>query len=195
VGRPDGFRASLLQPFANRLFDIIMAWMALPYTHLVDELATAYIQAVAATAGCTIAIQRKDYGIDGTLRYVTPSDDGFHETGFPVDFQLKGTSIDEADGDEVVFDLKVANYNKIVARSPKSAPYYLLLICFPHGPVEWCRVSDEELVLAARAYWWTEVGARALLRSTKRIRIPNTQRLSNDAIVRMFATAEARYQP
>ena len=41
--------------------------MPLPPEHLLDELATAYIQALAALAGATIAVSRRDYGVDGTL--------------------------------------------------------------------------------------------------------------------------------
>jgi hypothetical protein len=167
--------------------------MPLPYSHLIDKLATAFLQAMAATAGCTIAVQRRDYGIDGTFRYIAP-DSGHHETGFPVDFQLKATALGTFDKNDIVLDLKVANYNKIVTRPARAAPYYLILVCFPPKIQNWLRISDEELVLAARAYWWTGVGTNAQLQSTKRIRIPTIQRLNNDSISNMFAVAEARYQ-
>src|SRR5689334_17758498 len=124
--------------------------MALPSTHLMDELATAYIQSIAATAGCTIAVQRRDYGIDGTLRFIVGSEAGYCETGYPVDFQLKATSeYVEADG-EVVFDLKIGNYNKIIGRPRNAAPYYLLLVCFNERQEDWCKVSREQLILSAR---------------------------------------------
>jgi len=118
--------------------------MALPSTHLIDELATAYVQAMAAAAGCTIAVQRRDYGIDGTFRLIS-SDDGFYETGYPVDFQLKATSNAAETDTEVVFDLKIANYNKIVTRPANAAPYYLLLVCFSGPAEEWCKISREQL--------------------------------------------------
>jgi len=41
--------------------------MPLPREHLLDELATAYVQVVAAVAGATIAVCRQDYEVDGTL--------------------------------------------------------------------------------------------------------------------------------
>ena len=51
--------------------------MPLPRERLLDELATAYVQAVAAVVSATIAISRQDYGVDGKLRHVlkTPGDD------------------------------------------------------------------------------------------------------------------------
>ena len=42
--------------------------MPLPREHLLDELAIAYVQTVVALAGATIAVSRKDYGVDGSLR-------------------------------------------------------------------------------------------------------------------------------
>jgi len=40
--------------------------MPLPREHLLDELATAYVQTIAAVAGATIAVGRRDYGVDGS---------------------------------------------------------------------------------------------------------------------------------
>lgn len=168
--------------------------MSLPSTHLIDELATAYVQAVAAAAGSTIAVQRRDYGIDGTFRLIS-SDDGFYETGYPVDFQLKATSNAAETNTEVVFDLKIANYNKIVTRPANAAPYYLLLVCFSGPEEEWCKISGERLCLSAKSYWWTGNEVSASNTSTKRLRIPQQQRFSIHAISNMLNEAEARYQP
>jgi len=41
--------------------------MPLPREHLLDELATAYVQALVAVAGVTISVSRLDYGVDGTI--------------------------------------------------------------------------------------------------------------------------------
>jgi len=45
--------------------------MPLPREHLLDELATAYVQAVAAMAGATIAVSRRDYGVDGVVKDIS----------------------------------------------------------------------------------------------------------------------------
>jgi hypothetical protein len=44
--------------------------MPLPRQHLLDELATAYVQTVVAIAGATIAVSWRDYGIDGTIKEI-----------------------------------------------------------------------------------------------------------------------------
>jgi hypothetical protein len=48
--------------------------MALPPEHLLDELATAYVQAIVSAAGATIAVSRLDYGVDGTLKARSTTD-------------------------------------------------------------------------------------------------------------------------
>src|SRR3972149_12331605 len=103
--------------------------MALPREHLLDELATAYVQAVAAVAGATIAVSRLDYGVDGTLKHIVKSEeDRFIESGFPADFQLKGTTSSEIRGGHISYDLKVRNYDLIVTRQQIATPYYLFLV-------------------------------------------------------------------
>jgi hypothetical protein len=78
--------------------------MSLPREHLLDELATAYVQVVAATAGATIAVSRLDHGVYGTLSHVVQaSKEESHETkfipdGFAVEFQIKGIRGNSARG-------------------------------------------------------------------------------------------------
>ena len=71
--------------------------MPLPREHLLDELATAYVQTLVALAGATIAVSRQDYGVDGTLSQIeqvhATAGVQFVPSGFPADFQLKGTTV------------------------------------------------------------------------------------------------------
>jgi len=109
--------------------------MPFPPEHLLDELATAYVQIVAAAAGATIAVSTRDYGVDGTLKYIVRTEeDRYVESGFPVDFQLKGTTTAELDGDHIRYDLKARNHDLIVTRPHFATPYYLFLVCFQTGP-------------------------------------------------------------
>jgi hypothetical protein len=123
--------------------------MPLPPEHLLDELATAYVQAIAAVAGATIAVSRRDYGVDGTLKQIVSVDGSFIESGFPVDFQLKGTTTASPRGARVPYDLKVRNYDLIVSRAPLGTPYYLYLVCFEGTSGEWFTLEPGELILRA----------------------------------------------
>jgi hypothetical protein len=87
--------------------------MPLPREHLLDELATAYVQTIAASAGATIAVSG-DYGVDGTLKQIVRSGNQFIESGFPVDFQLKGTTTASIEPDAILYDLKRARWSNVV---------------------------------------------------------------------------------
>src|SRR6267142_3101806 len=147
--------------------------MALPREHLLDELATAYVQAIAATAGATIAVSKRDYGVDGTIKHVAAmGDDGYFETGFPIEFQLKGTTVGAVAADIVKYDLRARNYNSIVTRQKAAIPYYLFLVCFVRDPARWAVVDADTLVLNASAFWWTDSRNRTENVASVRIEIP-----------------------
>ena len=108
--------------------------MPLPPEHLLDELATAYVQIVAAAAGAVIAVSRQDYGVDGTLKsIIRTTENRYIETGFPVDFRVKGTTAAELNADHVRYDLRARNHDLIVTRPQFATPYYLFLVCFRSG--------------------------------------------------------------
>ena len=165
--------------------------MPLPREHLLDELATAYVQIVAAMAGATIAVSRRDYGVDGTVKQILVADDGYHEAGFPIEFQLKGTTV--ATYEEVVrYDLNARNYNLIVTRAKLATPCYLFLVCFPRDVAEWSVADENRLVLNASAFWWTDSGSRTRNVDSVRIQIPAQNRLTSDAIEVMLRASRAR---
>lgn len=168
--------------------------MPLPKAHLLDELATAYVHALAAVAGATIAVSRRDYGVDGTIKQIaTTDDDGYFETGFPVEFQLKGTAIERSASRSVAYDLRARNYNLIVARRVSATPFYLFLVCFGSDPAKWAVADTEVLALNASAYWWTDSGARTENAATVRIEIPAENRLTSNAIDVMLRASQARF--
>jgi hypothetical protein len=168
--------------------------MPLPREHLLDELATAYVQAVAAAAGATIAVTRKDYGVDGTLKQIVrATGDRFVESGFPVDFQLKGTTTAEIRGGALGYDLKVRNYDLIVERDTLAAPYYLFLVCFGKEVDRWIVQAPEELILSASAYWWTHTGERSSNSSSVRINISTAQRLNVRSLESILQAAKQRF--
>lgn len=166
--------------------------MALPREHLLDELATAYIQAIAATAGATIAVSR-DYGVDGTLKHIVKSGDRYVESGFPVDFQLKGTTVASVRGQNVVYDLAVRNYNLLAERGDQATPYYLFLVCFGANFEQWVVEKPEQLILTASSYWWRQPGGVSDNVSTVRISIPVEQRLNSSALVEILRSASDRF--
>jgi hypothetical protein len=170
--------------------------MPLPPEHLLDELATAYVQIVAAAAGATIAVSRQDYGVDGPLKSIVRTAEGrYVESGFPVDFQLKGTTTAEMHNEHVRYDLRARNYELVVKRQQFATPYYLFLVCFQSGPGEWLEERLQSLILSASAYWWTQTGPATGNASTVRINIPVKNRLASQAIRIMLQASQDRFLP
>jgi Domain of unknown function (DUF4365) len=172
--------------------------MPLPREHLLDELATAYVQAVAAVAGATIAVSSRDYGVDGTLNQIESrrhvQGTQFIPSGFPVDFQLKGTTVAAIREDRIQYDLKVRNYDLIVGRATLGTPYYLFLVCFNGAPESWFALQPNELILKASAFWWTEAGPKTSNSSTVRLLIPPENHLTPDAIEDMLRASKERFE-
>jgi Domain of unknown function (DUF4365) len=172
--------------------------MPLPPEHLLDELATAYIQAVVAAAGATMSVSRLDYGIDGTIRQtvrVTKPHTGqqrFVPSGFPVDFQLKGTSIADVRDGAVRFDLKVRNYDQIVGRSAGETPLYLFLICFDSKPENWLTIDAQKLTLNASAYWWRDRPDPTGNVATVRLNIPTSNHLDVESMLALLNSSGDR---
>ena len=168
--------------------------MPLPPTHLIDELATAYVQAIAAAAGATIAVGR-DYGVDGVLKHIVKTeDDGYVESGYPVEFQLKGSTGATDEGDVIKFDLKTRNYNLIVTRSETETPCYLFLVRFGPDNERWMAVEPERLILNASGFWWKHTGVRTTNASSIRIEIPRTNRLTSSAMGELLRASRERFR-
>ncbi|MFZ1885008.1 MAG: DUF4365 domain-containing protein [Rhodoplanes sp.] len=156
---------------------------------MLDELATAYVQAIAATAGATIAVSRLDYGVDGTLKHILKHRGQYIESGFPVDFQLKGTRTASVRDGTLAYDLKVRNYNLLVERDRTATPYYLFLVCFDGDVNRWIVEETGRLILHANAYWWAQLGAPSTNQATVRIAIPLSQQLSVQAMQGILSSA------
>ncbi|WP_367184836.1 DUF4365 domain-containing protein [uncultured Bradyrhizobium sp.] len=171
--------------------------MPLPREHLLDELATAYVQTIAAAAGAVIAVGR-DYGVDGTLNRIvqvrTAHRTRFVPSGFPVEFQLKGTTTASIRGDRVHYDLQARNYDLIVGRHRQAVPCCLFLICFENEPESWFALQPRELILKASAFWWRETGSTTSNSGTVRISVPLENRLTPGAIELMLQASKERFE-
>jgi len=136
---------------------------------------------------------KRDYGVDGTIKPIATTDkDGYFETGFPVEFQLKGTSIATTVTDTIKYNLRARNYNLIVSRKPTATPYYLFLVCFGPDPTQWA-IADTALTLNATAFWWAASGKPSENASSVRIEIPAENRLTFEGIEAMLSASEARF--
>ena len=140
-----------------------------------EGLSRAYVQAVAAVAGYTLAEQNFDRdGVDVQVRAggaMRPS----------LDMQLKATTGLGQDGAHWRFPLPKRNYDLL--REPAMVPRVLVVLDLPEDEERWLAVSAQELVMRRCAYWVAITGApeSGNIR-TVTVSIPTANRLDGPAL-------------
>ena len=140
-----------------------------------EGLSRAYVQAVAAAAGYTLAEQDFDRdGVDLQVRaggMMRPS----------LDMQLKATVRLVQDGATWRFPLPKRNYDLLRERT--MVPRVLVVLDLPPEEERWLSASDEELVMRRCAYWVGITGApESGNERTVTVSIPTRNRLDVPAL-------------
>lgn len=156
--------------------------MGMPITDKKEALGQAYVRAIVAKAGYNIAHSEKDFGLDGTIKDVTPKNGRYHETGFTIEYQLKSSCNVTFENEELVYDLESKNYNDL-AEWDGNCPGILILFVLPEKEDEWISFGNDGLLIRRCAWWYCPKGQPATDNtSTKRIRIPKTQVFSPETL-------------
>ena len=147
-----------------------------------EQLSLAYVNAVVFNAGFSLSEPRKDYyGIDGTV--VDPNRRGVDR----VDFQLKSDTDYTWRGNDIAYDLRVADYNRLIRAD--GIPRVLILLLMPDNPDEWLAQSTDELCLRKCAYWLSLMGSpHSANNYTQRVFVPLANVFSRDGLRDMFNT-------
>ena len=147
-----------------------------------EGLSRAYVQAVAAAAGYTLAEQNFDRdGVDVQVRAggaMRPS----------LDMQLKATVRLGQDGAHWRFPLPKRNYDLL--REPAMVPRVLVVLDLPEDDERWLAVSAQELVMRRCAYWVAITGAPESENiRTVTVSIPTANRLDVPALSNLMDRA------
>ena len=122
----------------------------MPSNFIQEELSMAYVRAVIFGAGFNLTLPVKDvFGIDGT---VVSMAGGVNR----IDFQLKATTNFHFSGNDVLYDLRVEDYNRLVRED--DVPRVLILYVMPADNSQWLIQSQSELCLKECAYWLCLMG-------------------------------------
>lgn len=158
--------------------------MAMPTPKRMEKMSQAYVMAVTAKAGVSVMFRQDDFGIDGSFKLVTKTNERVLETGIPLDFQLKSTTNWQEDENNIIYDLESKTYNDLVDRLPhtQSTPCILIVLCLPPSAPLWLSVGKEELAIRKCCYWLKLEGEPTSNRSTKRIQIPCENRFDPEAL-------------
>lgn len=159
---------------------------ALPTTQRMELLQRAYVHAVAANAGASVSRPDPDNGTDLCISPVQLLPNGkYRSTGFQLYCQLKATTTCEFVGDEVVYDMDVDAYNKLIEWEGVS-PCILVLYCMPRAEDDWLGLSSTELTLRHCCYWLHLKGSSTGNTSTIRIKIPQANVFNSDSVARLL---------
>ena len=79
--------------------------------HTKELISRAYVNALAARVGMTVANASLDYGFDGTFKDIEYDEETneYGETGFGIDFQLKATINASPNNGVIKYNLEVKN--------------------------------------------------------------------------------------
>ena len=145
-----------------------------------EELSKAYVRAVVYNAGFSLSMPEKDYyGIDGTID--NPNRRGVNR----VDFQLKSATDYTLRADDIAYDLRVEDYNRLILDD--DVPRVLILFLMPENRDEWLAQSPDELCLRKCAYWLSLMGEPPVTNtSTKRVFVPPANVFNRDGLHDMF---------
>ncbi len=145
-----------------------------------EQLSRAYTRAVIFRAGFRLSSPEvDDHGIDGTI--VDPDRRRVNR----VDFQIKATTQWEIRDDTIIYDLRVADYNRLIIDD--DVPRVLILFIMPGDDSQWLSQSLDELCLRKCAYWVSLMGMpRSRNSSTVRVEVPVTNVFDQNGLLDMF---------
>lgn len=133
-----------------------------------------------------------DYGVDGSVRKLKRRGTRIAQTGFGFDFQSKTTTVWTQENGEIVYDLEADAYNDLAERSgaPRGLPLLLILLCLETDETQWLSTDHDSMVLRRCAYWLQIKGDFTKNTSTRRIRIPRTNRFDPGAVRQILEDVE-----
>lgn len=148
-----------------------------------ERLSIAYVTAITARAGCQLAKCDIDkQSVDLTVRPIAGPK-------ISIDLQLKATSTDCYQGDQVSFDLPVKNYDDL--RNIRStAPHYLVVLVLHSQEPEWLVNCEQGLLIKHCAYWLDLRGKPSTINTgTINVKLPRTQVFDVAALQDMMRSA------
>lgn len=149
-------------------------------THRQEQFSNAFVEAVAAVAGCSAAQNSVDNdSIDWTLSNRLPRRP-------KLDLQLKCTGNDSGTAENIRFALPVKNYRDLIL-TDLSNPRILVLVVVPEQIDHWMEQTPERLVLKRCAYWASLLGlAESDNENTVTVDVPRANLFTVDTLNRMM---------
>lgn len=156
--------------------------------HTKELISKAYVNALAARVGMTVANSSLDYGLDGTFKDIEYDAETreYSETGFGIDFQLKATINALPKSEVIKYSLEVKNYHKLI-KTHVGTPRILIVYSMPSNKDMWLTVNNEETMLRKCAWWCSLKGYPEVDNKNRvTIEIPLTQQLTPEVLIELM---------
>ncbi|HTX39386.1 MAG TPA: DUF4365 domain-containing protein [Bryobacteraceae bacterium] len=155
-------------------------------THRQEQFSNAFIEAVAAVAGCSAAQNSVDNdSIDWTLSNRLPRRP-------KLDIQLKCTCNAGGPQENIRFPLPIKNYRDLILPD-LSNPRILVVVVVPEEIEGWMEQTPERLTLRRCAYWVSLLGlAESDNENTVTVDVPRANLFTVDALSRMMQRIDDR---
>ena len=141
-----------------------------------ERFSLAYINAVAAHAGCEVIESKVDRGsVDGILKRATISE----TIGFPGQGHVAGR-YERAMGRQCVFRCQMRDYDNLRV---EKHPFILIVVLLPDDESEWLTQTDDKLCLRHCGYWLSLMGHNPVPnRNSVTVHIPTASRIQQCAV-------------
>jgi Domain of unknown function (DUF4365) len=154
----------------------------LPDNNRKAALSFAYLAAISAHSGynCEKASNDDFDSIDASVKAggsMRPQ----------IDVQLKATASADWQKDGLHFQLKKKNFNDLCAT--RVVPIILVVFELPKDEAEWCKCSEERLILQRAAWWLSLSGLSEIEADSKVVVLPLSQRLDSDCLKNLMGLA------
>jgi hypothetical protein len=162
-------------------------------TWRMEEFSSAYVRAVSATAGCSVAKPEvDDDSIDLILKRKRP---GTAVRSPQLDIQLKATYTDCIREGHISYPLSIKNYDEFRPVNV-AVPRILVVVAMNPEAGAWIEHSQESLSLRKCGYWISLRGEPPLSNTTSRtVAIPREQVFDAIGLHRIFEALESGRVP
>jgi hypothetical protein len=144
-----------------------------------EQFSGAYLRAVAAVAGFTVAVPEVDD--DSIDFWIGARGTGATPRRPRVEVQLKCTGQDVRRPDGVHFPLSKKNYDDL--RAEVLVPRILVVVTVPEGIDDWLAHTEDQLVLRRCGYWMSLAGLPDSTNvDTVTVVLPGSQMLDPNAL-------------
>ncbi|MEU9125638.1 DUF4365 domain-containing protein [Streptomyces sp. NPDC048506] len=163
-------------------------------TACMETLQVAYLHAVAAASGCSLAQPFPDNGIDWHVSHGAPGHTVDDEVTIKVQLKCTYQTAPRPPGPTFAFTLDNEHLVKL-ARTPVAVHKILVVMLVPRTQEDWLRASHDRLELRHCCYWINLAGHPVTGRRRTTVRIPTSRIFDDRALCGIMTRVGAGGRP